>query len=268
MVYQLMADYERIKTRVEDLQETYKRLADFDWSSLQYNSWEDFKTAEGALGPVYKLMSQANGVMNLVNDFESLVNDKNIKIGNNSVSIWDIFANDGVEQMILSSGEFMIVEPWANRTPEQKAVFYSKYNMNPNNYMRYNQIRESMIDLTMYSVAFDKALEESIREQKKTMNELTVDLTKNADGSFLAAKQAAVVMADAEIAAIKEGNTLAAKLALALSLEIKAEQLRIEESNKKKEFSTLDGIGMYNSIVNSVQKKQNKKMNSKKAQLK
>jgi len=244
LVANLQASYENIKNNIKRLEETYKRMENFDWSTVDPRNMtlEDLKTAEGALGPVYGIMSFGNSLMNVVNDFENIINDPGIKIGNASFSIADVFTNP--ESIGREAKNYMWDDVWKMRTPEENAAFFTKYGMSYGNSMKYYAVADMIQEVAMTGYAYADALEVAMSEDQDENMEAMVEAMK-AD-SLVQQAQQELLLQKANIETIRSTSLILGKLLKlkAVKANQKEEASKAEqEAIPKKYFNSIEMVG-------------------------
>jgi len=131
MYKQYEATVNHLQNSQKQLEQTMKNFEKFDPTQLD---------AKDPLGSWRTIMSYGNRQMNYVRDIEDTMNKKGMKIGNYSYSIADFFEVKNFKNAARGAVEFVVFDPFVYRTPEEKAVFHSKYGMSPANYMRYHSM--------------------------------------------------------------------------------------------------------------------------------
>jgi len=235
-VEQLQASYENIKKNIEQLQETYKRFAEYDYSQLDprnMNLPEDLKTAEGALGPVYKLMALGNSAMNVVNDMDNLLTSPSIKIGNVGFSIKDLFNPEvGPGAAGAEFKNFMVDETWGKKSMEEQAAWGVQFGMSQKNGLRYLTLKKKTEDLAMFSYAYNKALEENMKKQKEELNKATLEGAKASQDSLVKTGQISIAQVQAKLDALNENLSLHSKILDLESTQYKLEQAQLEANRE------------------------------------
>jgi len=162
MYEQLSGIYETIKTNIERLEQQYRAFEALDLRQLSIND---------PLGSWRKMMTYGNRMMTYEENIESIMNRKDIKIGNASYSLADLYMTNpvaNVTDMANNAIDYAIIDPFEKQlTPEEKAVFHKKYGMSYGHYMRYRKIGEALL----------KKAEEVSAYNGKLGEELTADRT-------------------------------------------------------------------------------------------
>ena len=170
MVQQLQNMYETLRTSYNQLQQQIKNFESFDFNSLD---------ARDPLGSWKSLVTYADRMMTYEQNIESIVNRKDIKIGNGSYSLGDIFISPGgtMENMAMDGLNFTVIDPFERRlSPEEKAVFHRRYGMSYGNYMRINQMGEILQKKSAEVAAYSGSLEKNLAEDREKLSAITDDL--------------------------------------------------------------------------------------------
>lgn len=133
MYKQYEATVNHLQTSYSQLQQTLKSFEKPDFSQLN---------AKDPLGSWGKIMSYGNTQMNKVRDVENIMNAKSMKVGNYSYSIADFFDHpvEASRSAVSGAVEFVLFDPFQERSVAEKAAFHAKYGMSPANYMRYHKM--------------------------------------------------------------------------------------------------------------------------------
>jgi len=138
-LYQLQDQYvatlQQLENSYKQMEQTIKNYRMPDFSNLD---------AKDPLGSWGTIMSEANSQMEYLNKIEYTMNNKNMKLGNFSFSIADMFNPKQQINGVLETGKFLFFDPWQTRTPQEKALFHAKYGMSPGNYLKYNYLGEGI----------------------------------------------------------------------------------------------------------------------------
>jgi len=169
MLQQLQAMYDQIKTAYNQLQQQIKNFESFDFDSLD---------AKDPLGSWGSLTTYANRMMTYEQNIESIINKKDIKIGNGSYSLGDIFKSPaGTVQNMAIGGANYVVDPFENKlSPAERAAFHQKYGMSYGNYMRIYQMREMLKKKAAEVVGYSSKLQENLAEDRERLDSITGDM--------------------------------------------------------------------------------------------
>lgn len=167
MIQQLEAMYNNVKTAYDQLQQQIKNFESFDISQLD---------ARDPLGSWRAMMTYADRMMTYEQNIEKLLNNKNLKIGNESWSLNDIFTSNPIDTAVgmASSGiGFVAVDPFERKlTPQEKAVFHQKYGMGFGHYMRYNYMGEALQQKAAEIAAYSTGLQDNLQEDRQRLDSI------------------------------------------------------------------------------------------------
>jgi conjugal transfer/entry exclusion protein len=181
LVQQLEAMYNNIKNSYQQLQRQIKNFESFDFSQLD---------ARDPLGSWRSIMTYADRMMTYEENIEGILNNRNLKIGNDAYSLTDIFTSNPIDTAYGMAQEgvgFVAVDPFERKlTAEEKAVFHSKYGMSYGHYMRYNQIGEALQKKAAESVAYTQGMQENINEDRERLDRI---VEQDADSESIVKQQ-------------------------------------------------------------------------------
>jgi conjugal transfer/entry exclusion protein len=170
LVQQLEAMYNNIQNAYKQLQQQIKSFESFDINQLD---------ARDPLGSWRSIMTYADRMMTYEENIESIMNNKNLKIGNDAYSLTDIFTSNPIDTAYGMAQEgvgFVAVDPFERKlTPQEKAAFHSKYGMSYGHYMRYNAIGEALQKKGAESVAYMRAMQENINEDRERLDNIVAE---------------------------------------------------------------------------------------------
>ena len=170
MYEQLTGLYQTIKTNVERINELVKAFESFDLRQLSLSD---------PLGSWRKIMTYGNRMMTYEENIESIINRKDIKIGNASYSLIDLFLTNpatNITDMTGSAINYAIIDPFERQlTPEEKAVFHQKYGMSYGHYLRYHRIGEALSKKAAEVIAYNGKLEEELAIDREAIRSMLED---------------------------------------------------------------------------------------------
>jgi hypothetical protein len=182
MYEQLRGMYETIRTNIERLEQQRRAFEAFDIKQLNLDD---------PLGSWKKIMTYGNRMMTYEENIESILNRKDIKIGNSSYSLMDLYATNpvtNITDMTNSAIDYAINDPFEKQlTPEEKAVFHSKYGMSYGHYMRYHKIGAALSKKAAEVTAYNEKLEEELADDRETIQSMLED--NSSDGSWVQEQQ-------------------------------------------------------------------------------
>jgi len=232
---QLQSMYENIKNGIEQLDETRKNFEAFDIRQL---------SLKDPLGSWRKIMTYGNRMITYEENMEAVINNKNLKIGNSSYSLADLFTSPStIPEMAANAVTFTAVDPFSRKlTPQEQAVFHSKYGMSYGHYMRIHtlgvKIGEKAAELTGYS----RKLEENLKEDREALSKMNDEIS---DGNSIV-EQAQVTNAQlaAQCQELRTQTSLLSKLGEEIASEAAKKQLleqAMEDSKNNGDSDISDG---------------------------
>ena len=167
MVQQLQTMYETLKTSYDQLQKQIKSFESFDLNSLDAND---------PLGSWRSLTTYANRMMTYEQNIEAILNKKDIKIGNASYSLADIFITP-VADALKETGVLDPLEKMLN--PEERMMFLRKFGQSFGSYMRIGQMREMLQKKAAEVIAYSGNLQKNLAEDRERLSAITGDMFNN-----------------------------------------------------------------------------------------
>jgi len=246
LVQQVQAMYENIKNGIEQLNETRKNFESFDVRQL---------SMKDPLGSWRKIMTYGNRMMTYEENMETIINNKNLKIGNVSYSLADLFISPStIPDMAGNAAGFTAVDPFSKKlTPEEQAIFHSKYGMSYGHYLRIHALGiktgEKAAELTGYS----GKLEENLKDDREALSKM---LNEVSDGNSIV-EQAQVTNAQlaAQCQELKSQTSLLSKLGEEIASEAARNQLQKEAMEDAKNNSDADVTDGYIKMLEKTGKK-------------
>ena len=212
MYEQLKGIYEIIKTNIERLEQQRRAFESFDIKQL---------SLEDPLGSWKKIMTYGNRMMTYEENIESILNRKDLKIGNSSYSLIDLFAVNPVTNITDMTGsaiDYAIIDPFEKQlTPEEKAVFHQKYGMSYGHYMRYHRIGEALSKKAAEVTAYNEKLDEELTADRNVIQSMLKDNAperdNDSDESWVLEQQKINVLLSAKNQDLKTKTKLIADIA-------------------------------------------------------
>jgi conjugal transfer/entry exclusion protein len=235
LVQQLQAMYENIKNGIEQLNETRKNFESFDVRQLSLSD---------PLGSWRKIMTYGNRMMTYEENMKDIINRKNLKIGNSSYSLADLYTSpSAIPDMMGDATGFVAVDPFSKKlSPEEQAIFQSKYGMSYGHYLRIHTLGvkagEKAAELTGYS----GKLEENLKEDREALSKMIDEVS---DGKSIV-EQAQVTNAQlaAQCQELKSQTSILSKLGEEMASETARNQLvkqAMEDAKNKSDLDVADG---------------------------
>jgi len=246
LVQQLQAMYENIRNSIEQLNETRKNFEAFDVKQLSLSD---------PLGSWRKIMTYGNRMMTYEENMEDIINKKNIKIGNSSYSLADLYTSPStIPDMMSDASGFVAVDPFSKKlSPEEQAIFHSKYGMSYGHYLRIHTLGvkagEKAAELTGYS----GKLEENLKEDREALSRMIDEVS---DGKSIV-EQAQVTNAQlaAQCQELKSQTSLLSKLGEEIAAESARNRLVKQAMEDAKNKSDLDVADGYLKMLDNMGKK-------------
>jgi len=171
IVQQLQTMYSTLKTSYDQLQQQIKSFESFDFKNLN---------ARDPLGSWKSINTYANRMMTYEQNIESIINRRDIKIGNGSYSLGDVFRappTETMKNMAMDGWNFAVVDPFEKKlTTEEKAAFHQKFGMSFGNYMRINQIGEMLKKKSAEVLGYSDNLQKNLTEDREKLDSISGDL--------------------------------------------------------------------------------------------
>jgi hypothetical protein len=171
LAQQLQTMRNNLKTSYDQLQQQIKNFESFDFKELN---------ARDPLGSWKSINTYADRMMTYEQNIESIINRKDIKIGNSSYSLGDIFTTppaETVQNMSMDGLSFVAIDPFERKlTTEEKAAFHQKYGMSYGNYMRINQMGEMLKKKSAEVIGYSGSLQKNLAEDRERLDSISGDL--------------------------------------------------------------------------------------------
>jgi hypothetical protein len=229
MYEQLTSMYQIIKTNIERLQEQIKAFESFDLRQLSISD---------PLGSWRKIMTYGDRMLTYEENIESILNRKDIKIGNASYSLKDLFLTNpltNVTDMAGSAVDYAIIDPFERRlTPDEKAVFHQKYGMSYGHYMRYNRMGETLSKKAAEVMAYNGKLEEELAVDREAIQSM---LEESGDGSWVREQQKINSLLTAKNQELKTRTKLIADIAYMYNNQAAKARIDMEALQKNSEIN-------------------------------
>jgi len=171
MAQQLQTMHNSLKTAYDQLQQQIKSFESFDFKNLN---------ARDPSGSWKSINTYANRMMTYEQNIESIINRKDIKIGNSSYSLGDIFTTPPtatMQNMPMDGLSFAAIDPFEKKlSAEERAAFRRKFGMSFGNYMRINEMGEMLKKKSAEVVGYSNGLQENLTEDRKRLDNISGDL--------------------------------------------------------------------------------------------
>jgi len=246
LVQQVQAMYENIKNGIEQLNEARKNFEALDVKQL---------SIKDPLGSWGKIMTYGNRMMTYEENMESIINKKNLKIGTGSYSLADLFISPStIPDMAGDGAGFVAIDPFSKKlTPEEQAIFHSKYGMSYGHYLRIHTLgvktMEKAAELTGYADSFAKNLKED-REALSKMNDTMSD-----SKSIVEQAQVTNAQLAAQCQELKSQTSLLGRLGEEIASEAARKQILEQAIENAKNNSDSDVADGYIKMLDNMGKK-------------
>jgi hypothetical protein len=238
--------YENIKNNVEQLNETRKNFETFDVKQL---------SMKDPLGSWGKIMTYGSRMMAYEENMESIINNKNLKIGNSSYSLADLFTDpSAIQDTAGDASGFTAIDPFSKKlSPEEQLIFLSKYGMSYGRYLRLHTLGvktgEKAAELLGYADSFAK----NLKEDREALSRM-VDEVANGD-SIVEQAQVTNAQLAAQCQELKSQTSLLSKLGEEIASEASKKQLLKQAMDEVKKNSNLDVSDGYLKMLGNMGKR-------------
>jgi len=246
LVQQVEAMYENIKNGIEQLDEIRKNFESFDLKEL---------SLKDPLGSWGKIMTYGNRLMTYEENIESIVNNKNLKIGNSSYSLMDLFTSPTtIPDMVVGGANFVAVDPFSKKlSPEEQAIFHSKYGMSYGHYLRLHALGLKIGDKAAELTGYSGKLEENLKEDRDALSKMN-DEASDAE-SIVEQAQVTNAQLAAQCQELKTQTSLLSKLGEEMASEAARNQLQKQAMEEEKNNGDADVADGYIKILDNMGKK-------------
>ena len=169
MYQELQTMFNTLKTSRDQLQQQIKSFESFDFRELD---------AKDPLGSWKSINTYADRMKTYEQNIESIVNKKDIKIGNGSYSLGDIFTSPAkTAQNMAMDGKNFVFDPLEARlTTEERKAFHQKFGMSFGNYMRIKQMGEVLQTKAAEVVGYSSNLQKNLSEDRERLDNIAEDV--------------------------------------------------------------------------------------------
>jgi conjugal transfer/entry exclusion protein len=230
MVEQLHAMYTSIKTSYEQLQQQIKNFESFDLNSLNAND---------PLGSWNSIMTYANRMAVYEKNIETIVNRKDLKIGDGTYSLSDLFStatNYVADNLKLDNLNFSF-DPFERRlSTAEKASFHRKFGISFGKYFRINHFGDALRKKASEITGYTESLKKNLSDDRDKLK----DIDKDMFGSESTIQQQQINNAMMSVMA-QDIKTLANIMGdVALQLAMSTAQTKLKKQAKQEEISIND----------------------------
>jgi phage gp16-like protein len=171
MVQQLQAMYNNLKVSYDQLQQQIKNYESFDFYQLD---------AKDPLGSWSSIGTYANRMLTYEKNIQALISKKDIKVGNSSYSLADVFTtpmNKTMQSLTIGGSAFNLTDPFEIRlSPEEKDIFHQMYGMGYGNYARIKQMGQMLQRKAAEVIGYSNNLQENLAEDRERLGVIVEDL--------------------------------------------------------------------------------------------
>jgi hypothetical protein len=169
MAENLQAMYTNVKTSYEQLQQQIKSFESFNFNQLDAND---------PLGSWKSINTYANRMKTYEQNIEGIINRKDIKIGNDTYSLRDVFMSPGstAEDLVFGGINYVLDPLNVKLSPPEIKAFHHKYGISAANQMRINQLGEMMKKKAAEVVGYAESLQKNINEDRERLEAIVKDI--------------------------------------------------------------------------------------------
>jgi hypothetical protein len=173
MAETLQAMYTNVRTSYDQLQHQIKNFELFDLYQLDANdplgSWRSIKT-------------YANRMKAYEQNIEAIINKKDIKIGNDTYSLGDVFMSPGstMENLVIDGINYVLDPFEARLSPQERLVFKRKFGTSFGAEMRISQLGDMMKKKAAEVVGYAESLQKNINEDRERLESIVEGLFEGA----------------------------------------------------------------------------------------
>jgi len=244
MVQQLQTMYNTLEESYKQLEQQIKSFEKFDFNALD---------ARDPLGSWKSLTTYADRMMTYEQNIESIINRKDIKIGNGSYSLGDIFTSPAsTMKNMANDGLNFVMDPLERGlSPEEKALFLRKYGISFGKNIRLAQMGEILQKKSVEVIAYSNSLQQNLEEDRERLSAITDDLY----GSDSIVQQQQINNAVLSIMAqdMKTQANLVGDIANQLAIIASQAQMEKQAMQDEINMNTLDLADGYIKMLNEMQ---------------
>jgi hypothetical protein len=169
MMETLQTMYASLKTSYEQLQQQIKSYESFDFNQID---------VKGAAGAWNSLNTYSDRMKAYEQNIESIINKKDIKIGNGSYSLGDVFTppNKTMQSMATDDLGYVLDPLEAKLTPQERAMFHQKYGMSFGTHTRIDELGEELKKKSAEVVGYSTSLEKNLGEDREALKNVAKEL--------------------------------------------------------------------------------------------
>jgi hypothetical protein len=169
MAQNLQAMYTNVRTSYDQLQQQIKSFESFDFNQLD---------ASDPLGSWRSINTYASRMKAYEQNIEAIINRKDIKIGNDTFSLGDIFLSPDKALYNLVNDEInSVLDPLELRlTLPERMAFQRKFGMSFGNKARINQLGDMMRQKAAEVVGYVSNLQKDISEDRERLESIMKDI--------------------------------------------------------------------------------------------
>jgi hypothetical protein len=227
-VQQLHTMYDNLKTSCDQLQQQIKNFESFDFNSLN---------VKDPMGSWKSITTYADRMKTYEQNIESIINKKDIKIGNGFYSLGDIFITpltETMQNMGMDKLGFAIMDPFEKMlTQEEKLIFQKKFGISFGYHMRLDHMKELLQKKSAEIIGYSNTLRNNLEEDRLRLENISKDLFRS--GSIVQQQQInnavlSIMAQDVKTQANLLGN-IAEQLAVNSSQTLLQKQAMLDEKN-------------------------------------
>jgi len=227
-VQQLHTMYDNLKTSCDQLQQQIKNFESFDFNSLN---------VKDPMGSWKSITTYADRMKTYEQNIESIINKKDIKIGNGVYSLGDIFITpltETMQNMGMDKLGFSIMDPFEKMlTQKEKLIFQQKFGISFGYHMRLDHMKELLQKKSAEIIGYSTILQKNLAEDRLRLENISKDLFGS--GSTVQQQQInnailSIMAQDVKTQANLLGN-IAEQLAVNSSQTLLQKQAMLDEKN-------------------------------------
>jgi len=194
-------------------------------------------------------------MMTYEENMESIINKKNLKIGNVSYSLADLFISPTTIPDMAGEGiGFVAVDPFSKKlTPEEQAVFHSKYGMSYGHYLRIHKLGVKTGEIAAELAGYADSLSKNLKEDREALSKMNDTMSDS--NSIVEQAQVTNAQLAAQCQELKSQTSLLGKLGEEIASEAARKQIleqAMEETRNNGDSDVTDG---YIKILDNMGKK-------------
>jgi hypothetical protein len=200
-------------------------------------------------------MTYGNRMMTYEQNIEAIINKKNLRIGSSSYSLGDLFISpSSVPAMMADSAGFVAVDPFSKKlTPQEQAIFHSKYGMSYGHYLRIHTLGIKTGEKAAELSAYSNGLEENLKEDREAISKINEEASDA--GSIVEQAQVTNAQLVLQNQELKSQTSLLSKLGQAIAVEYAKNQTSRQAHQDEKNNMNVDVADGYIKMLDNMGRK-------------